>query len=155
MANDGWETPLPLFKALDDEFGFELDAASSDENALCVQHLTATDDALKVAWHKLAVVVWLNPPYSKPNLQLFLRKALEESRCGCTVVVLVPADTSTQWWHDYAMKAAEVRFLKTRIRHWFGGKPTKGQPGPKFGSAVLVFSEQQRLARFTAMEVPR
>jgi phage N-6-adenine-methyltransferase len=32
---DCWQTPLWVFDALDMEFGFWLDAASSERNALC------------------------------------------------------------------------------------------------------------------------
>ncbi|HFI8902999.1 TPA: DNA N-6-adenine-methyltransferase, partial [Escherichia coli] len=32
---DCWRTPLWLFDALDIEFGFWLDSAASDKNALC------------------------------------------------------------------------------------------------------------------------
>ncbi|EEV6419547.1 phage N-6-adenine-methyltransferase, partial [Escherichia coli] len=42
---DCWQTPLWLFDALDIEFGFWLDSAASDKNALCAHWLTEADDA--------------------------------------------------------------------------------------------------------------
>lgn len=47
---DCWRTPLWLFDALDIEFGFWLDSAASDKNALCAHWLTEADDALNSEW---------------------------------------------------------------------------------------------------------
>ena len=47
---DFWQTPLWLFDALDIEFGFWLDSAASDKNALCAHWLTEADDALNSEW---------------------------------------------------------------------------------------------------------
>ena len=49
-ARDDWETPAWLFSALDSEFHFTLDAASSDANAKCERHLTKRDDGLAADW---------------------------------------------------------------------------------------------------------
>ncbi|MBD2816874.1 adenine methyltransferase, partial [Xenorhabdus sp. Flor] len=40
---DLWQTPLPLFKALNLEFKFYLDAAASTGNTLCARYLTERD----------------------------------------------------------------------------------------------------------------
>ncbi|HHR5853307.1 TPA: DNA N-6-adenine-methyltransferase, partial [Providencia alcalifaciens] len=40
---DRWQTPLPLFTALDAEFGFYLDAAADKNNHLCTHYLTEKD----------------------------------------------------------------------------------------------------------------
>ncbi|EEV8639044.1 DUF1382 family protein [Escherichia coli] len=54
---DCWQTPLWLFDALDIEFGFWLDSAASDKNALCAHWLTEADDALNSEWvHKASPV---------------------------------------------------------------------------------------------------
>ncbi|SWS75169.1 phage N-6-adenine-methyltransferase [Klebsiella pneumoniae] len=37
---DYWQTPIEIFNALDREFGFWLDAAASESNALCAHYLT-------------------------------------------------------------------------------------------------------------------
>ena len=47
---DDWETPRWLFDELNSVWNFTLDAASSDENALCERHFTKEDDALKQSW---------------------------------------------------------------------------------------------------------
>ncbi|EFN3907714.1 phage N-6-adenine-methyltransferase, partial [Escherichia coli] len=60
---DCWQTPLWLFDALDIEFGFWLDSAASDKNALCAHWLTEDDDALNSEWVSHGAI-WNNPPYS-------------------------------------------------------------------------------------------
>ena len=152
MANDEWQTPPDLFAQLDAEFGFDLDAAVRKSNALCGNFLSSEQDGLEVPWHEVASVVWLNPPYSRGSLDKWLRKSYEEALLGCTVVCLIPVDTSTSWWKNWAVKAAERRELTKRVRHWLNGAPVKGSP--TFSSVVLVFDENRRLPRVIPMEVP-
>lgn len=47
---DYWQTPIEIFNALDREFGFWLDAAASESNALCAHYLTELDDSLNSEW---------------------------------------------------------------------------------------------------------
>ena len=69
-TRDMTQTPLWLFRALDLEFNFSLDAAALPETALCQKYLTPDIDALNVDWGDFispsvrAPWAWLNPPYS-------------------------------------------------------------------------------------------
>lgn len=47
---DDWETPQWLFDQVDAIWHFDLDVASSHENAKCVNHFTKEDDCLKQSW---------------------------------------------------------------------------------------------------------
>ena len=47
---DDYETPPDLFRRCDELWHFDLDAASSDKNALCENYFTAEQDALKQSW---------------------------------------------------------------------------------------------------------
>jgi site-specific DNA-methyltransferase (adenine-specific) len=86
--------------------------------------------------------VFLNPPYGR-NLKDWVRKGYEEGQKDNTMVVmLIPARTDTQYWHDYVMKADEIRFVRGRIKF---GDGTNSAPFP---SAVVVF-------RKTAFDGPR
>jgi len=49
-VRDDWETPPWLFKQLDDEFHFTLDAAANDENHKCRKYFTPKDDSLVQNW---------------------------------------------------------------------------------------------------------
>lgn len=155
--SDDWRTPPDLFAALNAEFGFTLDAASSHENALCPLHLTAEDDALNKDWREAAKqvptgqkihnpgAIWLNPPYSRGLQARFLQKARDEAAKfrGPIVCCLIPARPDALIWHRAIFPcASEIRFLKGRVR--FVGAPASAP----FPSAVVIFgqdNERQRI----------
>lgn len=129
---DDWETPDDFFAGLDDEFGFTLDAAASDSNAKFWNYYTKQNNALDRPW---VGTVWCNPPYGKNRKQNYawVRKGYEEAQKGATVVMLLPARTDVQWFHEIAMFASEIRFVKGRLT-FKGGKACA-----PFPSVVLVF----------------
>ena len=45
-----WQTPIPLFVALDAEFCLTLDAAASADNALCNRYITEEQNTLTTPW---------------------------------------------------------------------------------------------------------
>ena len=147
-SNNGeWETPQAFFDRLDAEFGFNLDAAASPENAKCDVYCTKEDDTFDFCW---SGTVWLNPPYGREIIR-FVEKAYIESVTGATVVVLVPARTDTRWWHDYVMKADEIRLVRGRLR--FVGALSSAP----FPSAVAIFrprtiAEMDRMPRLGVMD---
>lgn len=128
---DDWSTPLDLFIRLNDLFGFTLDAASSDGNALCVQHYTVADDALSQPWDG---VVWCNPPYGR-GIGAWVSRARSESERGTTVVLLVPARTDARWFGDMWHASALV-FVRGRLK--FGG----GKTSAPFPSVIAVFGRR-------------
>ena len=136
---DRCETPNWLFDLLDREFNFLLDAAASITNHKVPTYYTVADSALDKRWEKRT---YLNPPYSVGNIDKFMAKALEESQKGAVVVCLVPCATDTRWWHLYAMKAQEIRFIKGRVR--FVGYDEDGNQiknSPTFSSCVVIFDK--------------
>lgn len=127
-----WTTPRAFFEELDREFRFTLDAAASDENALCKRYFTEKDDGLKQKWGGR---VWLNSPYGRV-LGQWVKKAYESVKDGdCELVVmLLPARTDTSYWHDYCMKG-DVRFIRGRLK--FGD----GKNSAPFPSAIVIFKK--------------
>ena len=144
-----WATPQALFDALHAEFNFELDAAASAHNAKCLTYLDEQTNALEQDWATLSKggAVWLNPPYGR-EIGRWIEKASQEGE-RCSVVVLIFARTDTRWWHQYAMKAAEIRLIPGRVT--FGGAANVA-PAP---SCVLVFDEARRRPIFVTQELPR
>lgn len=128
-----WSTPRDVFDDLDEEFGFTLDPCATDENAKCEKYYTKEDDGLSKDWS--GEVVFMNPPYGGEIAQ-WAKKAYEEAMGGATVVCLVPSRTDTRYWHNYFMKADEIRFIKGRLK--FGGS----QNSAPFPSAIIVFNQQ-------------
>ena len=129
-----WATPDSLFVPLNEEFGFTLDVAASSDNAKCRQYIDREANALSCSWQG---VCWLNPPYGDDGYRIvdWVKKAHQEATRGCTVVMLVPARTNTNWWHDYCMKA-EVRFIRGR---------------PKFGNAIHGLPQPLAIVIFRAI----
>lgn len=126
-----WETPNSLFNELNKEFGFTLDAASSDENAKVKNHYTERENGLIQNWG--GETVWCNPPYGK-ELPKWIAKCAEEGKKeNTTVVMLIPARTSNEWFHDYIYGKAEVRFIRGRVK-FVGAKNNA-----PFPSMIVVF----------------
>lgn len=83
--------------------------------------------------------MFCNPPYGR-HIQDWVRKGYEESQKPDTLVVmLIPARTDTSYFHDYIFggKAAEVRFLRGRIK--FTDEDGNAKDSAPFPSAVIVW----------------
>ncbi len=136
---DDWETPRWLFEAVDAIWHFDLDPASNDANSLCELHYTREQDGLAQSWegHR----VFLNPPYGK-DMGAWMKKAAAEAEKPDTIVVcLVPARTDTRWWWDNVVpNAAEVSYIRGRLKFEIGGRPLSAAPFPsalvRFGGAL-------------------
>ena len=85
-----WETPQPIFAFMDKIWHFTLDVCALPENAKCAAYYTPEDDGLKQLWEG---VCWMNPPYGR-DIEKWMKK----------------------WWHDYAMKATYIIFIKGRLK---------------------------------------
>lgn len=132
QETDEWYTPLWLFKELDNEFNFTLDPCCTKESAKCEKYYTIEDDGLRQDWSN--EVVFMNPPYTE--VAEWMMKAVIERANGATIVCLVYAKTDTIWWHDYAMKADEIRYIKGRLKF---SNPIKGTNSAPFGSAIVIY----------------
>ncbi len=150
-----WQTPKWLFDLLDKEFHFQVDAAANEMNALCEWFMNEKGyDALKLSWRiseESPTVFFLNPDYAAGMIEKFMQKAYEESQKGAIVVCLVPCATDTKWWHSYAMKAQEIRFIKGRVR--FVGYDENGEQiknSPNFSSCVVIFDR----SRWRVSDIP-
>lgn len=144
-----WETPAAFFAALDREFGFTLDACANHDNYKVDSYITPEDDALKRVWATTGAV-WCNPPYG-PEIGKWVKRAFEQSqKQWVTVVLLLPARTETSWWHDYVMKADEIRLIRGRLQ-FASTEKTRSHNAP-FPNAIVVFRPGERSPRLTAMD---
>lgn len=119
-ASDNWSTPIDVFQSLNSEFNFDFDPCPLNDNP--------STDGLLIEWGNSNYV---NPPYS--NISKWCEKAFKEWLLGKTVVMLIPSRTDTKYWHDYIMKANEIRFIKGRLK--FGDSKNSAP----FPSAIIVF----------------
>jgi hypothetical protein len=114
-----WKTPRALFQALDAEFRFDFDPCPANPKF----------DGLESDWGK---VNFVNPPYGK-GIGGWIQKGCQENLKGKTIVFLLPSRTDTRWWHDYIMKADEIRFIRGRLKF-----DDQKNPAP-FPSAIVIF----------------
>ena len=131
---DNWFTPDDLFRDIEARYGpFDIDVAASEKNAKCERFYTEGDNALEQPWLGVA---FCNPPYK--DLIKWVRKAWDEVRSGrCKrAVMLLPAQTSTAWFHDYALRYGHVWFIRGKRR--FGGAKYNSMSA----SIVVVFWPQ-------------
>lgn len=120
-------TPKALYDDLDGEFSFDFDPCP----------LNADFDGLKIDWGKH---VFINPPYTRGQIKLWLEKGLNEIEKGNTniIVFLLPSYTDVFWFHEIVLpKAHEIRFIKGRLKF---GNHNNSAP---FGSMVVVFKEKK------------
>lgn len=75
-----WCTPQDFFDRLNEEFGFVLDAAATDETAKCPLYYTPETDGLSQSWD-CGGAVFCNPPYGR-EIGKWVKKAYEEARGG-------------------------------------------------------------------------
>ncbi|MBE8597862.1 phage N-6-adenine-methyltransferase [Xenorhabdus sp. BG5] len=134
---DLWQTPLPLFLALDIEFRFYLDAAADTQNTLCAHYLTERDNALECDWVSHGAI-FCNPPYSK--ISPWIEKAAIECRKQLQpIVMLVPSDTSVGWFKLAMETVDEVRLITGgRISFIPADLNIKGKSNTK-GSMFLIW----------------
>lgn len=123
-ASQHWSTPKDLYEVLNTEFHFNDDPCPLNGSG-----------GLDREWGSRT---FCNPPYGK-TITKWLSKAYVESLKGKLVVCLIPSRTDTRWWHEYVMKASEIRFLKGRLK--FGDSKNSAP----FPSAIIVFGCSQEV----------
>ncbi len=118
-----WATPPAFFDALNKEFSFNDDPCP----------LEPLTDGLAREW---GTRTYVKPPYGK-ECGWWVRKAYEEGQLGKLIVMLLPSRTDTKWWHEYVLKASEIRFVRGRLK--FNGSKINAP----FPSAIVVFGNYQ------------
>ncbi|EFN7956143.1 phage N-6-adenine-methyltransferase [Escherichia coli] len=127
----------PNFAGWAIEFGFWLDSAASDKNALCAHWLTEADDALNSEWVSHGAI-WNNPPYS--NIRPWVEKAAEQCiQQRQTVVMLVPEDMSVGWFSKALESVDEVRIITDGRINFIEPSTGLEKKGNSKGSMLLIW----------------
>lgn len=136
-----WYTPPQYIEAARVVMGsIDLDPASSavaQKTVKAKRWFGIDNDGLDKVWRGN---VWLNPPYAKDLISLFVAKLKDGIGDGDVLqaVLLVNNATDTAWFHDIAPLASAACFIKGRISfHDSTGtpanKPLQGQVALYFG----------------------
>ena len=124
-----WSTPKWLFDELNLEFGFTLDVCASLDNAKCDRFFSIKDNGLEQSWKNEDI--WMNPPYGT-EITKWIKKAHYQQHKANVIVALLPARTSTKWFHKYIYHRTEIRFLKGRLKFSNSGSAP-------FGSMIVIW----------------
>lgn len=116
-------TPEHLMKTIIEEFGEVYDPCPNDFK----------EDGLKVDWLSKELPVYVNPPYTRGQIAIWVKKCFEEYQKGCTVILLIPSYTDTKYFHEFIYHHAELRFIKGRLK--FKGYEQKAS----FPSMLCIF----------------
>lgn len=127
---DDWKTPSDFYNKLNERFDFDFDP--------CPFQHDMSWDGLEIEWKQRNFV---NPPYSRPNLERFVRKGIIEADKGKLCVFLIPASTDTRLFHEVILpNATSIEFVRGRIK--FEGYNNRGEfcnaPAMK-GSMIVIF----------------
>lgn len=121
-----WATPKGLYERLNEEFNFNFDP--------CPLHSSLGYDGLSCLWGSCN---FINPPYGR-DIGKWIKKAYEVAQGGAICVLLIPSRTDTKWWHDYIMKADEIRFIKGRLHF------NESKNSAPFPSCIAIFRDNNR-----------
>ena len=92
VHKDDWQTPKDFYKKLDTEFNFDFDP--------CPYMHDMSWNGLKIEWGQRN---FINPPYSRKLKELFILKAIQESKKNKLCVMLLPVSTSTKIFHEHIL----------------------------------------------------
>jgi phage N-6-adenine-methyltransferase len=145
--NNEWYTPPEYIEAARKVLGaIDLDPATSDqaqEAVRAAKYFTKEDDGLKQEWRGL---VWLNPPYSRGEIDKFVDKMVIEYKAGHidSGIMLTHDCTDTEWWQSALRSASAICFPGKRIAFidTVGERdsPTQGQSFFYFGPSLSKFA---------------
>ena len=133
-------TPSEYIEAAREVMGsIDLDPASNSFAQKTVRakiFYTKEDDGLKYPWDGN---VFLNPPYSHPEVKHFVDKLLTEIKPGQQAILLTNNNTDTNFFHDAARIASALCFTKGRINFL---KPDGSYSSPTNGQVFYYFGDQ-------------
>jgi len=104
----------------------------------CPLNDNPSENGLEIEWEDKTYV---NPPYSAPLK--WVEKAIEESKKGKTIAMLLRVDTSTKWFSKIHEFGAIILWLNGRIKHKRADE-TYDKPTPaNFASMLVIFPKQK------------
>ncbi len=147
--NNEWYTPREwIDRARAVLGGIDVDPASSElaqKTVNAQEYFDKERNGLRQVWRGR---VWLNPPYSPPLINRFIRKLLQEwdERRISACIALTHNYTDAAWFHDTMCVADSVCFTQGRIRFRDPGgalaSPTQGQAFFYFGDDTDAFKRE-------------
>lgn len=152
-----WATPQWIIDFVAAKFGYiSIDVCASELNAKAEKYYTEVINGLADAneWGDEGGVAWCNPPYADPLP--WVEKAIEQAkRRNVTTIMLVNADTSTEWFKRALHGAQTVinivghtdpvtgKFKSGRVAFVDARDGSEGGKNPK-GSVIFEIKPKKR-----------
>lgn len=136
---DLWQTPIELYEYLNARFNFVCDVAASDHNYLHLNYLTESYDSVLNGWsHLKSGYAFCNPPYSR--ILPWVKRAREAADHGVGTVMLLPVDTSVEWFNELRKLASEIYFIVNGRISFVRSDNKQKLHGNNRGSLFAVFN---------------
>lgn len=131
-STDEWYTPIELINSLGE---FDLDPCAPIKPLWQTARTmyNKEDDGLSKEWFGR---IWLNPPYSRPLIEQFVRKMADH---GNGIALLFNRCDSKMFQDVIFEKATAMKFLRKRIK-FYRQDGTRGD-SPGCGSILIAFGE--------------
>ncbi len=139
-GDNEWYTPIEYVEAAREVMGsIDLDPATSNFCQIRIkakEFCTIETNGLNIPW---IGNVWLNPPYSQPDISNFIKKLVNEylNKNVKQAILLTNNFTDTAWFHLAESAASLICFTKGRIK--FSGI----ESSPTQGSAFFYFGKEE------------
>lgn len=140
--SEDWETPRWFFEKLNSVFGFTLDVCATAANRKAESFYDLQMDGLKQNWQTDGAA-WCNPPFSRNSD--FVSKAIEESKTGQTIVLLMPARTDTKYYHQAMNSPNLTHRLDVAGRLQFNEE--NAEFNSNFATMLLIFNGSEKIAK--------
>jgi phage N-6-adenine-methyltransferase len=147
--SDEWNTPPELLEPLGrfaGPAGVGLDPCGNARSSIGRVTWTKADDGLPRSWCGLGLV-FVNPPYSRGQIDAWAGKAAQSAALGVEIVMLVNNKTETKWYEllrrqakAIVMPAGRIRFLDLDGRRVGAG--WQGQTIFYFGERQAAFARE-------------
>ena len=142
---DEWYTPVEYVEAAREVLGdIDLDPASCREAQRVVNasdYYTVSDDGLVQPWRDR---VWLNPPYSMPLIQKFVKRLIDHYESGDVTAAIILTNNSSDagWFHSLA-ESYPFCLTRGRVGFW---RPNQTTFATRQGQAFFYLGDD--IARF-------
>lgn len=165
-GDNEWYTPARYVDLARSVMGtIDVDPASNDhaqKTVRAARYYTVDNSGLDKDWHGK---VWMNPPYSNPEVQQFTEKVAEEYLAGrvTEAIILTNNAGDTAWHHALAEASSAMCITRGRIRFESptraGNSPAMGQSffylGPNVAHFASLFGEIGRITTNYPVAVAR
>lgn len=138
-GDNEWYTPARYIEMAREVMGtIDVDPASNNHAQATVRATTFYTEANSGLDKPWGGKVWMNPPYSNPEVQQFSEKVINEYLSGrvTEAVVLTNNSGDTAWHHSMADVATAMCITRGRIKF---ESPTRASNSPAMGQSFFYF----------------